>query len=129
MARYARTNKPDLLDVFAVYRQYSFRWREYTGFGSEKGPRKSDYDLWDDGKPALQLDSNVADGFTSLTFTFRDTSRRDAEEWVRDYVNAYSLPYTSFEVGPVQSLKKLIKNSKHDYVLVKIMYVEHESQK
>jgi len=93
-------------DVIKVFRIYNELWKDYSGF---PGPgRPSDDELWDMGKPAMQSGGTIGEGAAVLTFTFRNSTEHEATKWVKEFVGAYKLPYTSMETKPSRNLRGLI---------------------
>ncbi len=93
----------DVIKVFAIYNEL---WKNYSGF---PGPdRPSDSDFWDMRKPAMQSGGTIGEGAATLTFTFRNSTEEAATKWVKEFIGAYKLPYTSVETRPSRDLRGLI---------------------
>jgi len=113
-ARYA-TQKPSVLDVHYVSQRYKRFVNNY----------ESAYDLWDEGKPTIHQKGTISKGFTSLEFSFQNKSKKDAEQWVRNFIGTVKLPYTKFSSRAPQRLDHLIAGNENEYTQVVIKYEEH----
>ena len=134
MAR-AIGRRADIRDVLAVHKLYNMAWRQYvkfptTGADWEHENRLSDSELWKQGKPALQHSGTMGDGFSELKFTFQDADERQAESWVRSFLDMHRLPYTYFKVSPARDLRGslVFEPGEHvpKYVVVRVRFEEDE---
>jgi len=113
-ARYA-VQKPSVLDVHYV----SQRYKQFSN------NHISDQELWDEDKPSINQRGTITQGFTSLEFTFRNKSKKDAEQWVRNFIGTVKLPYTEFLSREPRGIGHLIAGNENQYTQVVIKYEEH----
>lgn len=112
-ARYA-IQKPNVRDVHLVARKY----KQFVSHPN------SDYDLWSEGKPAINQKGTISQGFTTLHFTFQNKSAEDSLTWVRNFVGSYSLPYSEMWADGPNEVP--IQGNDNLYTRVTIKYAEHE---
>ena len=113
-ARYA-IQKPNTRDVHLIAQRY----KRFTN------NHISDQELWDEGKPSIDQKGTISQGFTSLDFTFQNTSAKEAEQWVRSFVGTFSLPYTELWTMEPRGIGHLIAGNENQYTRVTIKYEEH----
>ena len=100
-------------DVIEVYHLYNKAWHQHVKFDEENGHRLSDYELWREGKPSIQLSGTIGDGYAELKFVFRNfgsenTTENKAQDYVINFIKQHNLPYTFFEVSPSRSILGLV---------------------
>jgi len=94
-----QVQKPDMRHVYEVSKMYS-KFASNGWDATMAGVRPSDYELWNSGRPVINIFGTMSDGFTGLKFIFQSKSEDDARRWVRDFLTSYGLPHTSIETFP-----------------------------
>lgn len=56
----------------------------------------------------MNTSGTVGEGAAVITFKFRNTTEQEATKWVKEFIGAYKLPYTSVKTNPSRNLRGLI---------------------
>lgn len=122
--------KPDMLHVLKVgqlYDKYATNGQHATYIGN----RPSDQEIWDRGDPVINKKRSSLEGRwgTSLDFIFRNTSEKEANQWVKNFVSMYKLPYTSMTSRPPRGQEWLLYDdeigNRPTFTRVVIAFEEH----
>ena len=122
--------KPDMLHVLHVGNLYD-KYATNGRYATEIGNRPSDQEIWDRGDPVINKKRQSLEGRwgTSLDFVFRNTSEKEANQWVKNFVSMYKIPYTSMNSRPPRGQEWLADDdeigNRPSYTRVTVAFEEH----